>query len=77
MKLWDFVFLASSWETDRGPTGKNLRTLGTRASKYKKSLALLVFPEGTLVSKLTRPGSARFAERIGEVRSFRSSIKRS
>lgn len=46
MQLWNFVFLAQSWETDRGPMGKNLSTLGWRAKKQDKSLALLVYPEG-------------------------------
>ena len=75
MQIFQFIFLkAKGWETDSAPTGIQLTGLATRAAKTPdkegKKLSLLVYPEGTLVSKLTRPGSKRFADRKGIVRRF-------
>lgn len=49
-------------------TGNNLKSLARRANKYRKSLALLIFPEGTLVSALTKPKSAKYADKMNIVR---------
>lgn len=73
MQIFNFIFLkAKGWELDSTPTGIQLDGLAKRAMKTtdeeRKKLSLLVYPEGTLVSKLTRPGSLRFAERKGIVR---------
>ncbi|KAL8292812.1 hypothetical protein RQP46_000506 [Phenoliferia psychrophenolica] len=65
MRLWKFIFLSGSWESDQAKTGDTLTTLGRRATKHDKSLSLLLYPEGTLVSVLTRPKSKKFAEKLG------------
>lgn len=70
MILWNFLFLSQNWEIDQGPVGIHLDTLGRRAVKHDKSLAVLIYPEGTLVSALTRPKSAKYAEKINVVRPF-------
>lgn len=51
MQLWDFIFLSGSWESDQEKTGKTLTTLGRRSTKHEKPLALLLYPEGTLVRR--------------------------
>jgi lysocardiolipin and lysophospholipid acyltransferase len=66
MRLWSFIFL-DKWETDRKPVGEAINALGRRATKHQRKLALLLYPEGTLVSALTRPGSAKYAEKMGIV----------
>lgn len=66
MRLWHFIFL-SNWSSDRQPTGETLFELGRRATRHKRPLSLLVYPEGTLVSALTRPKSAAYAEKLGVV----------
>ncbi len=43
---------------------KEKRTLRTKLSKTHK-LLLLIFPEGNLVSKLSRPVSKKFADKMG------------
>lgn len=48
--------------------GNGLHELGRRATKHDRPLTLLVYPEGTLVSKLTRPKSAAYAAKINQVR---------
>lgn len=73
MQIFNFIFLkAKGWEIDSTPTGIQISGLARRAIKTgdeeRKKLSLLVYPEGTLVSKLTRPGSLRFAEKKGIVR---------
>lgn len=64
MRLWGFIFL-SSWAEDRGSTGEELIDTGKRATKHDRSMALLLYPEGTLVSALTRPKSKAYAEKMG------------
>lgn len=66
MRLWDFIFL-STWEVDRDEIGSSLLTLGKRATKHDRPLALLLYPEGTLVSALTRPKSEAYAKSSGIV----------
>jgi 1-acyl-sn-glycerol-3-phosphate acyltransferase len=61
MQFFGFYFIDRS-NSDEASLGKFLRGLG-RAQNGK--LLLLIFPEGTLVSKLTRPKSAAFAEKEG------------
>lgn len=70
MILWNFLFLSQNWEIDQGPIGIHLDTLGRRATKHDKNLAVLIYPEGTLVSALTRPKSAKYAEKIKVVRTL-------
>lgn len=66
MRLWKFIFL-QNWEKDRVPTGEALGQLGRRAVKHERKLAVLLYPEGTLVSALTRPKSRAYAEKKGVV----------
>jgi lysocardiolipin and lysophospholipid acyltransferase len=66
MRLWKFIFL-KNWEVDRVPTGEALGQLGRRAVKHQRKLAVLIYPEGTLVSALTRPKSKAYAEKRGVV----------
>ncbi|KAI5477409.1 hypothetical protein MNV49_006400 [Pseudohyphozyma bogoriensis] len=65
-----------TWEGDKQATGNILWNLGRRAMNKAKpekggekgkegKVALLMFPEGTLVSPLTRPSSAKYAEKMG------------
>ena len=61
MQLWKFIFLSGSWESDQAKTGATLTTLGRRATKHDKSLALLLYPEGTLVSALQEPAQCAVA----------------
>ena len=75
MQIFNFIFLkAKGWEKDLAPTGEQIIGLANRAvgsvDKETRKLSLLVYPEGTLVSKLTRPGSLKFAEKKGIVRAF-------
>lgn len=68
MRLWKFIFLApGGWATDRAQMGHSLHELGRRAQRHGKKLSLLLYPEGTLVSKLTRPRSQKYAEKLGVV----------
>lgn len=50
--------------------GNTLKPLARRAAKYKKALVLLIFPEGTLFSRLTQPKSDRYAEKLNIVSSI-------
>ena len=65
MQFFRFIFLERSWASDKGPLAKELARVGKRSEKADQPLALIVFPEGTLVSKDTRPISKKFADKIG------------
>ena len=59
MQLWDFIFIdQKNWDGDRRVAGESMRQIGRRAVKHKRKVAMLLFPEGTLVSRLTRPGTS-------------------
>lgn len=75
MRLWKFIFL-KNWEEDRVPTGEALGQLGRRAVKHQRKLALLLYPEGTLVSALTRPKSKAYAEKKGVVSFVRLGVRK-
>lgn len=74
MQLFQFIFLARSWASDKIGLSTHLARLGEHATAHRPQegktpdpLNLLIFPEGTLVSRLTRPTSKKFAEKMGIV----------
>jgi 1-acyl-sn-glycerol-3-phosphate acyltransferase len=74
MQIFKFIFLARSWASDRNQLASHLSALGQQAEREDKPLTLLLYPEGTLVSKDTRPISRKFAEKIGVVRTALISV---
>ncbi len=74
MQIWDFIFLARDWTTDRVPLGKQLARLGEQTQQEGDPLALILYPEGTLVSKDTRPLSKKYADKMGIVRTVASPL---
>lgn len=67
MQVYHFIFLARSWASDRLLLSEKLSRLAARAQLLSTPIALMIFPEGTLVSKDTRPISKKFAEKTGIV----------
>lgn len=67
MQIYHFIFLARSWASDRLLLSEKLSRLAARAQLLSTPIALMIFPEGTLVSKDTRPISKKFAEKTGIV----------
>jgi len=65
MQFFHFIFLARSWASDRLVLSEKLSRLAARAQLRATPLALMIFPEGTLVSKDTRPVSKKYAEKTG------------
>jgi hypothetical protein len=68
MQVFKFIFLARSWASDRVQLASDLSALGQQAEREDKPLTLFLYPEGTLVSKDTRPISRKFADKQGIVR---------
>lgn len=62
MRLFSFL------EPDQDAAGKNLRNLGRRSTANDKTLAVLLYPEESLVSPDTRAKSAKDAAKLGIVR---------
>jgi 1-acyl-sn-glycerol-3-phosphate acyltransferase len=67
MQFFKFIFLARSWASDRIQLASDLSALGLQAEREDKPFTLLLYPEGTLVSKDTRPISRKFADKMGIV----------
>jgi 1-acyl-sn-glycerol-3-phosphate acyltransferase len=67
MQLYDFIFLARSWNSDRLYLSERLARLAKHAETKDIPLAFLLYPEGTLVSHETRPVSKKFADKEGIV----------
>jgi len=65
MQFFNFIFLARSWAHDRVELALKLASLGKEARKENRPFCFLLYPEGTLVSKDTRPVSRKFAEKMG------------
>ncbi|RPD63108.1 hypothetical protein L227DRAFT_572947 [Lentinus tigrinus ALCF2SS1-6] len=65
MQFYNFIFLARSWASDRLHLSKSLSWLARRAKKEDSPLTFILYPEGTLVSKDTRPVSKKFADKLG------------
>jgi len=53
-----------NWAADQKNLGLQLKKLGERASRSMQPFVLLIFPEGTLVSPLTRPPSEKYAKKM-------------
>jgi len=69
MQMFSFIFLNRSWATDKKDLTIQLNQLADQTynptiSSLNK-IGLLIFPEGTLVSPLTRPASKKYAEKCG------------
>lgn len=67
MQFYNFIFLARSWASDRFQLSSQLGWLGHRAEKEDIPFTFIIYPEGTLVSKDTRPISKKFADKLGIV----------
>ena len=67
MQLYNFIFLARSWASDRVQLASDLASLGKQAEEEDNPLCFVLYPEGTLVSKNTRPISKKFADKNGIV----------
>ncbi|PCH33504.1 acyltransferase-domain-containing protein [Wolfiporia cocos MD-104 SS10] len=65
MRFFNFIFLKRSWASDRLHLSSSLSWLGRRAEREDSPLTFILYPEGTLVSKDTRPLSKKFADKIG------------
>ncbi|KAG7099415.1 hypothetical protein E1B28_001268 [Marasmius oreades] len=65
MQFFDFIFLERSWASDRVQLARHLSELGKSAERENHPLAFILYPEGTLVSKNTRPVSRKFADKMG------------
>ncbi|PFH54662.1 hypothetical protein AMATHDRAFT_185394 [Amanita thiersii Skay4041] len=65
MQLFNFIFLARSWASDKHELASRLATLGKQAEQEDYPLCFILYPEGTLVSKDTRPISKKFADKMG------------
>ena len=70
MQFFNFIFLARSWASDRQQLATQLASLGREAERDGKPLCFMLYPEGTLVSKNTRPQSKKFADKMGIVKHF-------
>lgn len=60
-----FVFLNRSWATDSKYYIRELAALAERTMATSERLSFFLFPEGTLVSKDTRPLSRKWAKKRG------------
>ena len=68
MQFYNFIFLARSWASDRLQLSRGLSWLARRAEKEDSPFTFILYPEGTLVSKDTRPISKKYADKLGIVR---------
>ncbi|KDE03018.1 hypothetical protein MVLG_06450 [Microbotryum lychnidis-dioicae p1A1 Lamole] len=67
--FYSFIFLDRKWLTDQEPFKKQLKLTADDLKNGlggdgEEKLALLIFPEGTLVTGNTRPISAKFAQKM-------------
>ncbi|KAH9812254.1 acyltransferase-domain-containing protein [Melampsora americana] len=73
MQLFSFIFLNRSWSLDKSSLTEHLTTMANqttsnqpiKSNSSSQPLTLLIFPEGTLVSPLTRPISQKYADKNG------------
>ena len=72
MQFFNFIFLARSWAADRIYLVKQLALLGQRAQSHDTPLTFILYPEGTLVSRDTRPISKKYADKLGIVSPYTS-----
>lgn len=62
--------MARSWAKDKIYLGEHIVELAEKAKAEDNKLSLMIFPEGTLVSRDTRPLSKKYADKIGIVRLY-------
>lgn len=67
MQLFNFIFLARSWVSDRVQLENHLSRLAKQAEEEDSPFCFILYPEGTLVSENTRPISKKFADKMGIV----------
>jgi 1-acyl-sn-glycerol-3-phosphate acyltransferase len=67
MQFFNFIFLARSWASDRLQLASDLTRLGRAAEDEHRPFCFLLYPEGTLISRDTKPISKKFADKIGVV----------
>lgn len=67
MQLFNFIFLARSWASDRVHLANHLSRLAKQAEEEDNPFCFILYPEGTLVSENTRPISKKFADKMGIV----------
>ncbi|KAH7915340.1 acyltransferase-domain-containing protein [Hygrophoropsis aurantiaca] len=65
MQFYRFIFLARSWASDRLELSTKLSKLARQAEEEDKPFTFILYPEGTLVSKDTRPLSRKYADKLG------------
>ncbi|EMD41741.1 hypothetical protein CERSUDRAFT_110317 [Gelatoporia subvermispora B] len=65
MQFFNFTFLARSWASDKLHLASSLSWLARRAEKEDTPLTFILYPEGTLVSRDTRPISKKYADKLG------------
>ncbi|KAJ6574835.1 acyltransferase-domain-containing protein [Mycena capillaripes] len=65
MRFFNFIFLSRSWVSDRVQLSSHLSALGKAAEEQDNPLVFFLYPEGTVVSKDTRPISKKFADKMG------------
>ncbi|POY75844.1 hypothetical protein BMF94_0925 [Rhodotorula taiwanensis] len=53
-----FVYLARKWATDKEPFARQLHAIAKENAREGQKMAVLLFPEGTIVTDNTRQGSA-------------------
>lgn len=65
-----FIFLERRWALDRAPFRRQLKRIAQETNRGGKDqkLALLIFPEGTIVTANTRGISSKFAEKTAGAR---------
>ncbi|GAA5992140.1 hypothetical protein JCM10908_001784 [Rhodotorula pacifica] len=61
--LFGFIFMARKWATDKEPFKRQLEEIARENEGEGKQMALLLFPEGTIVTENTRGISRRFADK--------------
>ncbi|GAA5869302.1 hypothetical protein JCM3774_004199 [Rhodotorula dairenensis] len=61
-QLFGFIFMARKWATDKEPFAKQLDEIAHENEEPGKQMALLLFPEGTIVTANTRGISKKFAD---------------
>ncbi|KAF8140072.1 acyltransferase-domain-containing protein [Boletus edulis] len=64
MQMYRFIFLSRSWASDKLELERRLSKLGKKAQEEDKPFTFIFFPEGTLVSKHTRPLSSKYANKM-------------
>ncbi|EJC98701.1 acyltransferase-domain-containing protein [Fomitiporia mediterranea MF3/22] len=65
MQIFRFIFLARSWASDKHYLVSRLAKLGRKAQLEDTPLAIIIYPEGTVPSKNTRPISKKYADKMG------------